>query len=120
VSPREWKEWCCERCQLAQARHIETEITYGEDLLRLRFWDDGKGIGPHILEHGGRSGHWGLAGMRERAKRIGGQLDVWSKVGAGTEVELSIAGSIAYEAPAKHGGLELFRKRTRQNREHKP
>ncbi len=30
----------------AQARHIETEITYGEDLLRLRFRDDGKGIDP--------------------------------------------------------------------------
>lgn len=102
----------------AQARQIETEISYGEDLLRLRFRDDGKGIDPHVLEHGGRSGHWGLAGMHERAKQIGGQLDVWSKVGAGTEVELSIPGSIAYEALPKRGGFRLFRKRTRQNHEH--
>lgn len=99
----------------AQARRIETEITYGEPLLRLRFRDDGKGIDPHVLEHGGRSGHWGLAGMRERAKHIGGQLDVWSKLGAGTEVELSIPGSIAYEALPTRGRFRLFRTRPRQN-----
>ena len=34
----------------------------------------------------------------ERAKRIGARLEVWSEVAAGTEVELSIPGSIAYEA----------------------
>jgi signal transduction histidine kinase/ligand-binding sensor domain-containing protein len=94
----------------AQARQIETEITYGDRLLRLRVRDDGKGIDAHILERGGRSGHWGLVGMRERAKRIGGQLDVWSKAGAGTEVELSIPGSIAYGAPGKRGGFWLFGK----------
>ena len=34
--------------------------------------------------------------MRERAKRIGGQLEVWSEHGAGTEMELTIPASIAY------------------------
>jgi hypothetical protein len=34
--------------------------------------------------------------MRERAKHIGGKLEVWTAAGAGTEVELSIQGSIAY------------------------
>jgi signal transduction histidine kinase len=34
--------------------------------------------------------------MRERAQQIGAQLDVWSEVGAGTEVELRIPGSVAY------------------------
>jgi signal transduction histidine kinase/ligand-binding sensor domain-containing protein len=94
----------------AQARNIETEITYGEQVFRLRFRDDGKGIDTHILEHGGKSGHWGLAGMRERAKHMGGQLDVWSKLGAGTEVELSIPSAIAYEAHAKRSGVRLFRR----------
>jgi signal transduction histidine kinase len=101
----------------AQARHIETEITYSEPLLRLRFRDDGKGIAPEILEHGRRSGHWGLPGMRERAKHIGGQLEVWSKPGAGTEVDLSIPGSLAYEALPRRAGFRLFRKRTGQNHE---
>jgi signal transduction histidine kinase len=93
----------------AEAGHIETEITYGESL-RLRFRDDGKGIDPSVVEHGGRSGHWGLPGIRERAKQIGAQLAVWSELGAGTEIELTIPESIAYEKvpPAR---FRLFHKR---------
>jgi signal transduction histidine kinase len=79
----------------AQATKIEAEITYGERLLRLRIRDDGKGIDPKLLD-AGRDGHWGLPGMRERAEQIGARLDIWSEVGAGTEVELSIPGSVAY------------------------
>jgi signal transduction histidine kinase/ligand-binding sensor domain-containing protein len=102
----------------AQAQHIETEITYSEPVLRLRFRDDGKGIDPDVLEHGRRSGHWGLPGLRERAKHIGAQLDVWSKAGAGTEVDLRIPGSIAYETSPIRAGFRPFRKRTDQNHEH--
>ena len=79
----------------AQANKIEAEIAYGARLLRLRIRDDGKGIDPKLLDKG-RDGHWGLPGMRERAEEIGAQLDMWSELGAGTEVELSIPGSIAY------------------------
>jgi signal transduction histidine kinase/ligand-binding sensor domain-containing protein len=100
----------------AEARNIETEITYGESL-RLRFRDDGKGMDPSVVEHGGRSGHWGLPGIRERATQIGAQLQVWSELGAGTEVELNIPGSVAYEGSAPRTGFQLFRKRTERNRE---
>ena len=79
----------------AQATKIEAEITYGERLLRVRIRDDGKGIDPKLLD-AGRDGHWGLPGMRERAGQIGAQLDIWSEVGAGTEVELRIPGAVAY------------------------
>jgi signal transduction histidine kinase len=103
----------------AQARHIETEVTYSESLLRLRFRDDGTGIDPRVLEHGGRSGHWGLPGMRERAKQMGAQLEVWSELGAGTEVNLSIPGSIAYEAFSTRAGFRLFQKRTEHDHEHR-
>jgi signal transduction histidine kinase/ligand-binding sensor domain-containing protein len=106
----------------AQAGHIETEITYGESL-RLRFRDDGKGIDPSVVEHGGRSGHWGLPGIRERSKQIGAELAIWSELGAGTEVELNIPGSIAYEAsptrPRPRPRFRLFRKRTEQDHEHR-
>jgi signal transduction histidine kinase len=85
----------------AQAANIETEVTYGQRVLRLRIRDDGKGIDPKLLD-AGRDGHWGLPGMRERAQEIGAQLEMWSEVGAGTEVELRIPGSIAYGTlPAK-------------------
>jgi signal transduction histidine kinase len=86
----------------AQARKIEAEITYGERLLRLRIRDDGKGIDPKLLE-AGRDGHWGLQGMRERAQQIGGQLEMWSEVGAGTELELRIPGSVAYGTEGSGG-----------------
>jgi nitrate/nitrite-specific signal transduction histidine kinase len=102
----------------AQAGHIETEITYGESL-RLRFRDDGKGIDPSVVEQGGRSGHWGLPGIHERAKQIGAELAVWSELGAGTELELSIPGSIAYEASPTRPRFRLFRKRTEQDHEHR-
>jgi hypothetical protein len=48
--------------------------------------------------------------MRERAQQIGAQLEMWSEVGAGTEVELRIPGSIVYEKVHGRGGLRLFRK----------
>lgn len=79
----------------AQARHIEAEITYGGRSFVLRIRDDGSGIPPEILEQG-RPGHYGVPGMRERAKQIGGKLEIWSGVGTGTEIEVSIAASIAY------------------------
>jgi signal transduction histidine kinase/ligand-binding sensor domain-containing protein len=94
----------------AQARHIEAEITYGERLLRLRIRDDGVGIPTEILEEG-RPGHYGLPGMQERAKEIGGKLVIWSDAGSGTEIELSIAGSIAYGASGGLSLLRLFRKK---------
>ena len=44
-----------------------------------------------------RTGHFGLSGMRERSRGIGGQLEVWSERRAGTEVELTVPASVAYE-----------------------
>lgn len=89
----------------AAAHHIETEITYGERVFWLRIRDDGRGIPTEVLE-AGLPGHYGLSGIRERAQQIGAKLEIWSGAKAGTEIELSIAGSIAYRAP---GGHPLFR-----------
>jgi signal transduction histidine kinase len=82
--------------QHANARHIETEVGFGETDLSVRVRDDGIGVDPAILAGGQRAGHWGLQGMRERSESIGGQLKVWSERNAGTEVELSISAAIAY------------------------
>jgi signal transduction histidine kinase/streptogramin lyase len=80
----------------AQARQIEVEIRYDERQLRVRVRDDGKGVNAKLLNEEGRTGHWGLNGMYERAKLVGANLDVWSKLDSGTEVELSVPASIAY------------------------
>jgi signal transduction histidine kinase len=62
----------------------------------LHVRDDGKGIDPKVLSGDGREGHYGLHGMRERAKLVGGELTVWSEVDVGTEIVLSIPASNAY------------------------
>jgi signal transduction histidine kinase len=80
----------------AQARRIEVEIRYGPRDFRVRVRDDGAGIDPAILGQGGRAGHFGMKGMRERAEHIGGKLEVWSERGAGTEIELTIPAAVAY------------------------
>jgi ligand-binding sensor domain-containing protein/signal transduction histidine kinase len=82
--------------QHSSAKNIESEISYGEETFSLRIRDDGIGIGDRILDQGQRPGHWGLPGMRERATALGGKLVVWSKPGAGTEIELIIPSEAAY------------------------
>lgn len=80
----------------ADARTIALEIVYSRDELRVRVVDDGRGVDAKVLEDGGRAGHWGFSGMRERAARIGGRLSIVSHPGAGTEVELRIPAAAAY------------------------
>ena len=96
--------------QHAQASKIEADITYDERLLRLRIRDDGKGIDAKLVDTG-RDGHWGLPGMRERAQEMGAELDIWSEVGAGTEVELRIPGAVVYRTFPARRGFRLFRKK---------
>jgi signal transduction histidine kinase len=83
----------------ADAKQVEVEIHYDDRRLRVRVRDDGKGIDPKLLSHDGREGHFGLRGMRERAKLVGGKLTVWSELDSGTEVELSIPANRAYATP---------------------
>jgi signal transduction histidine kinase/ligand-binding sensor domain-containing protein len=78
------------------AHSIEAELNYERNEMRIRIRDDGMGIDSAILQHGYRDGHFGLPGMRERAKKIGAHLDVWSGTGAGTEVEVRIPAGVAY------------------------
>ena len=85
----------------AKANRIVVEIEYGRQRLRLHVSDDGCGIDPDIL-HTGRDGHWGLPGMRERAQRIGGQITLASRPGAGTEVELVLPASVAFAFSKEH------------------
>ena len=84
--------------QHAQAKRIEVEIRYNQRQFRLRIRDDGEGIDPKVLESGARAGHYGLPGLQERAKLVGGKLTVCSEPGSGTEVELSIPASIVYSS----------------------
>jgi signal transduction histidine kinase len=85
------------------AKRIEVELEYAPSRLRVLVRDDGRGIDDDVLRLG-RDGHWGLSGMRERAERIGARLRVWSRDEAGTEVEMSIPGNIAFGGHGGDGG----------------
>jgi signal transduction histidine kinase/ligand-binding sensor domain-containing protein len=84
----------------SQAKQVEVEIRYGSEF-RLRVRDDGKGMDAAVLSSHGLEGHYGLRGMRERAKLIKGKLVVWSEVDEGTEVELRVPASAAYTTDRK-------------------
>jgi len=80
----------------AHASRIEVEIHYDRRQLRLRVVDNGKGIDQSVAGEGGRPGHFGLPGMQERAKLVGGKLALLSRRDSGTEVELTIPAAVAY------------------------
>ena len=85
----------------AKAERIEVELEYAPEQLRILVRDNGVGVDPDVVK-AGREGHWGLSGMRERAKRIGASLRVLSRAAAGTEVELVIPGGVAFETDSGH------------------
>jgi FixJ family two-component response regulator len=78
------------------AKRVDFELEYSDRELQMRVRDNGIGISPQVLRDG-REGHWGLAGMRERAERIGGLLRISSSPRHGTEVRLSIPSGIAFQ-----------------------
>jgi len=55
--------------------------------------------------------------MRERVRQVGGKLEIWSREGAGTEIELTIAGAIAYRGPAARSFWERLQKKSRMTRD---
>ncbi|HWS65958.1 MAG TPA: triple tyrosine motif-containing protein [Steroidobacteraceae bacterium] len=92
----------------AEAEQIEVEFCYDARHVRLRVRDDGKGIDPNFLAAEGRAGHFGLHGMRERAKLVGGKLTVWTAPYSGTEIELNIPASHAYADSGRSWFAEKF------------
>jgi signal transduction histidine kinase/ligand-binding sensor domain-containing protein len=96
----------------AKAQKIEAEITYGDSEFSLHVRDDGLGIDSEVANQGARAGHWGLPGMRERARSFGGNLEVWSEHRAGTEIELRVPAPIAYGRSEARRRFWFLRKKT--------
>jgi signal transduction histidine kinase len=80
----------------AQARSVVVELIYGRGVLRMKVRDDGEGFDTSALAEAPGANHWGVVGMRERARKLRGHLDIWSRRGEGTEITLSIPGRVAY------------------------
>ena len=77
------------------ATRVDCELEYTDRDLHMRIRDNGCGIGSQVLD-AVREGHWGLRGMRERATSIGAVLKISTSAAAGTEVQLSIPGRVAF------------------------
>ncbi|AEU38036.1 histidine kinase [Granulicella mallensis MP5ACTX8] len=77
------------------ADRISIELAFGRNLT-LRVADNGHGMAEDTLR-GGRPGHFGLQGMRERSTAIGSELNIISVLDHGTEVVLTVPGEVVYE-----------------------
>jgi signal transduction histidine kinase len=90
----------------AEATQIVVELTYDNRQLRLRCSDNGLGVDPLIVEAKYKAGHWGIIGMRERAKALGCKLDFSSQPGVGTEIQVCVDARRAYAK--SDGGVRSF------------
>lgn len=93
-----------------KASRVELELEYAPTALTLVVRDNGCGIEQKVLDSG-RSGHWGLHNIRERAAQIEGQLKILSRQNGGTELRLTVAGATAYATPARTTWLRWLRGR---------
>jgi len=73
----------------AHADEISVDLRFGEGVVRLSVRDDGCGFD---VEHAAQatSGHFGLAGIRERVHNLGGELNLLSRPGQGSEVVVEV------------------------------
>ena len=99
--------------QHSGASSIRVDILYQPGHFFMSVSDDGCGIAQNPENAGGR-GHWGIAGMRERAQLIGGRLRILPHFPRGTVIEISLSGAVAYvEAP--HNSMKwIWRRRIRR------
>lgn len=71
----------------AQAQTAEVQVSQEEQCWSLEIRDDGNGFDPATVAQ--QAGHYGLLGLRERARLLEGQLEILSTPGAGTSLRFS-------------------------------
>ena len=74
----------------AEARELRVRLHFGRGELALAVGDDGRGFRPVVSDELVTGGHLGLLGMAERARVLGGRLDVRSGPGEGTTIEVRV------------------------------
>lgn len=80
--------------QHAKPKRVEVLLEQGRRKFRLIVRDDGCGVPDDILTNGARTGHWGIPGMHERARRIRARLHIRRRAEGGSEVELNASASV--------------------------
>jgi signal transduction histidine kinase len=82
--------------QHAGASLVEVEIAFARDHLRLYIRDNGVGVAPEVIARGAGPTHLGISGMLERAGLIGARFKMFSRAGAGVEIEVAVPAGAAY------------------------
>lgn len=85
----------------ASARNIIVELRYGSDKLCLAIIDDGCGFAPEDSTFSAR-GHFGLLDMRERAQSLGCHLQIHSRPGSGTKLQVEVSTATRKIRPPDH------------------
>jgi DNA-binding NarL/FixJ family response regulator/signal transduction histidine kinase len=80
----------------AQPTRIRIGLQFGRDTVTLRVEDDGSGFDIGARPEAGAQGGFGLFGMEERVRLMGGELAIQSTVGWGTRIQAQIP----YRRPA--------------------
>ena len=71
----------------ARASAVDIDLSDREGVLTLEVSDNGQGLSAEALR---KAKSFGLLGLKERAAKVGGWLDISSRPGQGTSVILSI------------------------------
>ena len=77
-----------------EPRSIFLRLVFAGDTLRLTVEDDGRGFDTAQMATP-REGHFGIQGMRERVKRLGGIFEVSSAPGKGTRISVTVPIEVA-------------------------
>jgi two-component system, NarL family, sensor kinase len=77
-------------CHHAHARQVDMTLSVDEHQLSIVVQDDGLGFDPDWVAASVSEGHFGLAGMAERVKLLGGAICIQSELGAGTRIDVSV------------------------------
>jgi signal transduction histidine kinase len=77
-------------CRHAKANKADVTVHFEPNQVTISISDDGIGIDERILDAGQRAGHFGLPGMRERARQANGRLTIQAMPRQGTLVRLSL------------------------------
>ena len=89
----------------AEATRVDVSLVVGEDVVVLEVCDDGRGIARDQLA---KPGSFGIRGMQERARSLGGDVEIEGVPGAGTRIKVEIPLPVAAESASGLSQKALF------------
>jgi signal transduction histidine kinase len=81
----------------AGANRVTVSLRYRRQSLLMSIADDGCGIDPKLLNGAPSSAHFGLTGMRERSKQMGGDFRIQCGPDVGTRIEVTVPAAAAFQ-----------------------